>query len=137
MTQSDRQSSVTPVNGRNFEAEVLRAELPVLIDVSTRWCAPCKAAHAVVAALAQAHPGRLKVVQIDGEASPELVERLDVRGFPTFIGVARGQVVERRVGFGGRRPLEELARALLEPSSGQELPARLFTAFRDLSERGS
>jgi thioredoxin 1 len=101
------------VNELNFEEEVTRSTLPVLIDVSATWCAPCKAARPVVADIARAHRGRLKVVEIDGGESPELVARLGVRGFPTFLGVDKGEVVERRVGFGGRRPLDELARSLL------------------------
>lgn len=117
MTQDLRDKAITLVNGLNFEREVLNADLPVLIDVSATWCAPCKAAHPVVVALARANPGRLKVVQIDGGESPELVERLGVRGFPTFLGMSGGEVVARRVGFGGRRPLEELANSLLTQNS--------------------
>jgi thioredoxin 1 len=107
---------VTSVNELNFEQEVLKSSDPVLIDVSAAWCGPCKLAHPVVAELARSHAGRLKIVEIDGGESPELVARLGVRGFPTFLGVVRGQVVDRRVGFGGRRPLEELARALITQS---------------------
>ena len=102
------------VNELNFEEEVARSNLPVLIDVSAAWCAPCKVARPVVAEIARAHRGRLKVVEIDGDESPELVARLGVRGFPTFLGIDKGQVVDRRVGFGGRRPLDELTRSLLE-----------------------
>jgi thioredoxin-like negative regulator of GroEL len=71
----------------------------------------------VVAELARMHAGALKVVEIDGDESPELVARLGVRGFPTFLGVLGGEIVERRAGFGGKRPLEELASTLL---SGQK-----------------
>jgi thiol-disulfide isomerase/thioredoxin len=88
-----------------------------LIDVSAAWCAPCKTAHPIVIALAQAHAGRLKVVEIDGGASPELIERLGVRGFPTFVGMFRGEELDRRLGFAGRRPLEELARSLIEKNA--------------------
>jgi thioredoxin 1 len=117
MTEPHRLPAVITVNELNFEQEVLRADLPVFIDVSATWCAPCKAAHPIVEALAHAHQGRLKVVSIDGGESPDLVNRLGVRGYPTFLGFSRGEVVERRVGFGGRRPLDELARALLDAST--------------------
>jgi thioredoxin len=106
-------SNILPVNALNFEREVLESELPVLVDVWATWCAPCKAAHPIVSALADAHRGQLKVVAIDGGESPELVERLGVRGYPTFLGIAGGEVVEQRLGFGGRRPLDELARSLI------------------------
>ncbi|HET9932859.1 MAG TPA: thioredoxin family protein [Polyangiaceae bacterium] len=109
MTTND----IIPVNALNFESEVLKANIPVLIDVSATWCAPCKAARPVIAELAQRNRGALKVVEIDGDESPDLVAGLGVRGFPTFLGVREGKVVERRAGFGGKRPLEELAARLI------------------------
>ena len=124
MTTKDEHGSVGLVNELNFDEEVLRSPVPVLVDVSATWCAPCRAARPVVAALAREHLGKLKVVEIDGDESPELVARLGVRGFPTFLSIANGRVVDRRAGFGGRRPLEELARALL----GSQAEARADTA---------
>ncbi len=113
MTTKDETSAVGYVNDLNFDAEVRSSALPVLIDVSASWCAPCKAARPVVEALAREHRGKIKVVELDGDESPELVARLGVRGFPTFIAMTNGQVVDRKAGFGGRRPLEELAQKLL------------------------
>jgi thioredoxin 1 len=107
-------SAILPVDARNFESEVLQSELPVLVYVWATWCAPCKAAHPIVAALAETHRGQLEVVSVDGGESPDLVAQLGVRGYPTFLGIAGGQVVEQRLGFGGRRPLDELARSLIE-----------------------
>lgn len=106
-------NDVVSVNELNFETEVIHAAIPVLVDVSATWCAPCKAAHPVVAELAARHRGALKVVEIDGDESPDLVARLGVRGFPTFLGIVGGEVVERRAGFAGKRPLDELASQLL------------------------
>ena len=98
----------------DFDEVVMKSELPVLIDVSTAWCPPCKAARPVVSELARRHAGKLKVVELDGDASAELASRLCVRGFPTFIGIAFGQVVDRKLGFAGARPLEALAQCLLD-----------------------
>jgi thioredoxin 1 len=105
--------SVAHVNELNFDAEVQHSSLPVFIDVSTEWCPPCRVAAPVVVELAKRHQGQLKVVAIDGDTSPELVARLGVRGFPTFLGVRSGEVVARRAGFGGRASLDELAQELL------------------------
>jgi thioredoxin 1 len=94
------------VSDHNYADEVERSELPVFIDVSAEWCPPCKAAAPVVEEIAKSKAGKLKVVAIDGGDSPELVARLGVRGFPTFLGVVRGEVVFRRAGFAGKRALE-------------------------------
>jgi thiol-disulfide isomerase/thioredoxin len=102
------------VNGLSFAGEVLKSELPVLIDVTAAWCSPCKAAAPIIDELAAAHAGRLKVVVIDGGESPELVATLGVRGFPTFLGVVGSEIVARQAGFGGRRGLDALAQQLLE-----------------------
>jgi thioredoxin 1 len=121
MTTKDERGAVGFVNELNFDEEVTRSRVPVLVDVSATWCAPCRAARPVVEALAREHHGKIKVVEIDGDESPELVGRLGVRGFPTFIAFANGRVIDRRAGFGGRRPLEELASALL----GSQAEARV------------
>lgn len=103
------------VNGLSFAAEVLKSELPVLIDVTAEWCPPCKAAAPVIEELAQRYAGRLKVVLIDGGECPDLVATLGVRGFPTFLGVRSAEVVARQAGFGGKRGLEAFAAELLAP----------------------
>ena len=117
MVQTESSSHVVFVNELNFEREVLGATMPVLIDVSADWCAPCKAAAPVIAELAARHAGSLKVVAIDGGESPGLTARFGVRGFPTFIGMIRGDVMERRAGFAGKRALEQLATDLLSQNT--------------------
>lgn len=117
MSSKDLQAPVTQVNSLNFQEEVVDADQPVLVDVSATWCPPCRAAHPVVAELARAYSGRLKVVEINGEEAPDLVARLGVRGFPTFLAMVRGVIVQRSAGFSGRRSLEELARTALAQAS--------------------
>lgn len=101
------------VNDVNFEDEVLKSALPVFIDVTAEWCGPCKAAASVVEAIAKNTAGRLKVVAIDGGESPDLVAKLGVRGFPTFLGVVGGKIVQTRAGFAGKRALEAMSEELL------------------------
>jgi thioredoxin 1 len=109
---------VIPVNELNFEQEVLRSSTPVLIDVSTRWCPPCRVAQPVIHALASEHAGRLKVVEIDGDECPELVARLGVRGFPTFIIYAGGKPCQRQAGFGGKAALQRMVREIVAANPG-------------------
>ena len=113
MAHTTGESLVTLVSELDFDDIVMKSELPVLIDVSTAWCPPCKVARPVITELARRYAGKLKVVELDGDASAELAARLCVRGFPTFIGVVDGQVVDRKLGFAGAKPLEALAECLL------------------------
>jgi thioredoxin 1 len=106
-------SAPVVINNLSFAHEVLKSDLPVLVDVSTEWCPPCRVAAPIVAELAKRHAGRLKVVLLDGDQAPELVATLGVRGFPTFLGVRNGEIVARQAGFTGKRGLEALAEALL------------------------
>jgi len=118
MTQPEHETLVTFASEADFDRAVLQEELPVFVDVSAPWCPPCRVAEGVVRDLARRHAGKLKVVAIDGSAYPELAARLDVRGFPTFLGFVRGHMVERKLGFAGPRPLEELVQTLLR-SAGE------------------
>lgn len=101
------------INNLSFAHEVLKSDLPVLVEVSTEWCPPCKAAAPIVAELAKRHAGRLKVVMFDGDQAPELVATLGVRGFPTFLGLRDGEILARQAGFAGKRGLEAFVEALL------------------------
>lgn len=103
---------VAPVNELNFDEEVKQSPLPVFIDVSTEWCPPCRVAAPLVKDLAERFQGRVKFVLIDGDESPDLVAQLGVRGFPTFLGWAQGEIVARRAGFGGKAQLEAMAKEL-------------------------
>lgn len=111
MTQQAHTSKTAPisVNGLNFQAEVLGAKTPVLVDVSAAWCGPCRMAAPVIEEIAASARGALKVVVIDGDESPELVQALRVRGFPTFIVFENGEEIRRTAGFGGRGALRKLA----------------------------
>ena len=112
-------ANIVPVNELNFQQEVLSSPTPVLIDVSAPWCPPCRAAAPVIAAIAGEYAGRLKVVEIDGDESPELVARLGVRGFPTFLGFAGGEPQQRVAGFAGNAALRRFAEALVRDGSPQ------------------
>jgi thioredoxin 1 len=99
---------VLSVNDASFDAEVLRAERPVLLDVSTEWCPPCRALAPVVAAVAHDLRDRLKVVAVDAEAAPRVTSALGVRAFPTLVVFVGGREVARRVGALPRRQLDAL-----------------------------
>jgi thioredoxin 1 len=88
-----------------FEAEVLAAPQPVLLDFAASQCAPCRALAPILESLAGERAGRLRVETIDAEASMPLSRRCDVRSFPTLIVFAGGREVARTVGLTSKEKL--------------------------------
>jgi len=76
-----------------FAAEVLESELPVLVDFVADWCGPCRLIAPVVDWASEEYDGRLKIVKIDHDANPQLIEEYKVFGLPTLILFKNGQEV--------------------------------------------
>jgi thioredoxin 1 len=91
-------SSSQSVSDTNFEAEVLKASGPVLVDFYADWCGPCKAMSPLIDELAAAHKDKLKVVKLNIDDSPNAPTKYGVRGIPTFIVFKDGKVTDTRVG---------------------------------------
>jgi thioredoxin 1 len=96
------------ITDANFDDLAVRAPLPVLIDFTAAWCAPCRAIAPHVAAIAREYSGRLTVGTCDVDANTQLVARLDVRAMPTLLLFKAGQVVGQIVGAVPRPKIEAL-----------------------------
>lgn len=92
-------SAIRDVDTAGFEAEVLRADLPVLVEFSADWCPPCRMIEPVVAELAATLDGRLLVRRLDVDRDPDVSIRYGVLGMPTLLLFAGGRPVDRLVGF--------------------------------------
>lgn len=99
------------VSEAEFEQEVLRSELPVLVDFFGDWCQPCKRMDPEVAALEQELEGKAKVVKVDIDQSPRLAQMLRVQSVPTYVVFAEGRPAAAEQGVVPRARL----RALIEP----------------------
>jgi len=89
------------VNDENFEAEVLRSELPVVLDVWGPSCIHCRKLEPIIIEIATDYRGRLKVAEMNAAAAPGAARRLGVLGTPTVIYFRAGREIERVVGFRG------------------------------------
>lgn len=108
-----RAAGVAEVTDADFEAEVIGAELPVLVEFTADWCPPCRQIAPVLSAVASEERDRLKVVQLDVDTNPETTNAYGVLSMPTLIVFRDGQPVKSMVGARPkRRLLEELADVL-------------------------
>ncbi|MFJ9736317.1 thioredoxin family protein [Streptomyces sp. NPDC101169] len=104
---------VAEVRDADFGTEVLRADLPVLVEFTADWCPPCRQMGPVLSDLASEQEGRLKVVQLDVDTNPETTNAYKVLSMPTFMVFQGGEPVKAMVGARAkRRLLEELADVL-------------------------
>lgn len=97
--------NVIPVDDARFEAEVLRAEVPVMVDFSTKWCGPCKALRPIVDRIADENVGRLKVISVDIDDAPGAFTRYGVRASPTVMVFVGGEVRGQHTGLTSRERL--------------------------------
>ncbi len=83
----------------NFESEVTKSELPVVVDFWAPWCGPCRALAPVIERLATRFAGRMKVCKLNTDESPETPGRFNIHGIPTLIVFKNGVEVDRIVGL--------------------------------------
>lgn len=91
------------VTDQDFDAEVLGASEPVLVDFWAEWCPPCKAMDPIMDDLSQELAGKVKIVKLDVETNPSTVVRYNVRAMPTMIIFKDGEPVDMKVGAGQSR----------------------------------
>ncbi len=91
-------TSIHEVTEATFDAEVLASSVPVLVDFTATWCAPCRALAPILEKIGHEQAGRVKVVAVDGDDSPCITTRFGVRGFHTVSAFARRREVGRHIG---------------------------------------
>jgi thioredoxin 1 len=91
-------ANIAEVGDHNFDAEVIRSELPVLIDFWAPWCGPCRSIAPLVEELAGEYEGRLKVAKLNVDDNPVTPSRYGVRGIPNLLILKGGTVKEQIVG---------------------------------------
>ncbi len=97
-----------PATDRTFAVEVEASPVPVLVDFWAPWCAPCRMVAPILDDLAARHRGRLKVVKVNVDESPEVASRFAVSSIPALKIFKNGTVVDEAVGALPRQSLESL-----------------------------
>jgi thioredoxin len=91
-------SDVKHVTDQEFKAQVIDAEVPVLVDFWADWCVPCHMVSPVVEEIARDQAGKLRTVKMNVDDNPETAGKYNVRSIPTLILFKDGEVMARVVG---------------------------------------
>lgn len=106
-------SAEIALTSANFEAEVLKSSVPVLIDFWAEWCMPCKMIGPVVEQLASDYAGRLKVAKVNVDQESDLAGQHNIVSIPTLLVYKDGKVVRQKVGAVPKHEIENLFKDLV------------------------
>lgn len=99
---------MTILTDENFESEVLKADLPVLVDFYADWCGPCQMLRPIIEELSEEVQGKAKIVKINVDEAPKTAEKYGIMSIPTVILFKEGKEVTRQTGLTTKEVLEEL-----------------------------
>ena len=94
-----------PLSAATFDAEVLKSDQPVLVDLWAPWCGPCRLIAPLIDEIAAETAGRFKVTKLDIDAHPDLAGQLGVRSIPTLLFFKNGAVADQLVGTAPKKTI--------------------------------
>ena len=101
-------SSAAAVNDSNFEAEVVKSAVPVLVDFWAEWCNPCKMISPMIDKMAKEYEGKMKVLKMDVDSNSNVPSTLGIRSIPTLVFYKNGVMAEQIVGVVSEAQLKQV-----------------------------
>jgi len=106
----------------SFDADVLKSEVPVLVDFWAMWCGPCRMMSATIDQVATEYSGKVKVGKLDVDTNQATAMRYGIRGIPTLLLFKGGKVVDQKVGAIGKPEFAKMLDAQIS-AVGSQPPA--------------
>jgi len=97
----------------NFEPEILKSDIPVMVDFWAPWCGPCHIIAPVIEELAKEYAGKVKVAKMNVDENPATPSRYGIRGIPTVILFKDGQIFDQIVGAVPKSKVEDMIKKAL------------------------
>jgi thioredoxin 1 len=106
-------SDLLHVTDETFEAEIMKADLPAMVDFWAEWCGPCRMVGPMVEELAEQYKGKIKIAKMDVDKNRSTPARFGIRNIPTLIFVKGGQVAQTIIGAQPKSSIEDELKKLL------------------------
>ncbi len=106
-------AQVQEITDQNFEAEVLKADKPIIIDFWAEWCGPCRQIAPIISELAAQYGDRVKIVKMDIDNNPNTPGQYGIRAIPTILAFKNGQVVQQIQGARPKADFQKMVDGLL------------------------
>ena len=100
--------AVIKITSKNFEEEVSKSELPVLLDFWASWCGPCRMVSPIVDEVANELEGKAKVGKINVDEEQELAQEFSIMSIPTLVVINNGKLVNQSVGVRSKQEIIEM-----------------------------